>query len=132
MQRFAGALPDALGDGAAFAAEAGLRGREEEVFLQDFLQALAKRLNQLFDGKCPVYLGRIWQGEKTPCFYLQLPGLKRDELICGRVRREIDLELHFYADSRQDAAAGLSCDLVAEKLLRGLGALAGVRRAYRG
>lgn len=100
--------------------------------MQDFLQALAKRLNQLFDGKCPVYLGRIWQGEKTPCFYLQLPDLKRHELICGRVRREIDLELHFYADSRQEAAAGLSCDLVAEKLLRGLGALAGVRRAYRG
>lgn len=126
--------------------------------MQDFLQALAKRLSQLFEEKWPVYLGRLWQGEKTPCFYLPPPELQRRLLPCGRVRREIALELHFYADKqpklgksgepvrnselsrsgeqRQSGElvrnAALSREQVAEKLLRGLAAFAGEQRAYRG
>ena len=96
--------------------------------MQDFLQALAKRLSQLFEEKWPVYLGRLWQGEKTPCFYLPPPELQRRLLPCGRVRREIALELHFYADKQPK----LSREQVAEKLLRGLAAFAGEQRAYRG
>lgn len=110
--------------------------------MRDFLRALAKRLSQLFEEQWPVYLGRLWQGEKTPCFYLPPPELQRRLLPCGRVRREIALELHFYADKlpklgesgepSQNGELVLSREQVAEKLLRGLAAFAGGQRAYRG
>lgn len=99
--------------------------------MRDFWQALAWQLGRIFGRRWPVYLGRIWQGEKTPCFYLPPPELQRRLLPCGRVRREIGLELHFYAD-KQGGADGLNREQAAEKLLRGLAAFAGLQRAYRG
>lgn len=96
--------------------------------MRDFLQALTRRLEQLFGRDWPVYFGRIWQGEARPCFYLPPPSLLRRPLPCGRVRREIGLELHFYGDK----PGWEQVEQAAEKLLRGLPELFGTCRNYRG
>lgn len=113
--------------------------------MQDFLWAVAAKLRRLFPEGVPVYFGRLLQGEKTPCFYLPPPALRRQLLPCGRVRREIELELHYYprqsrfaAEKTADrAAAGALSSMseqerIGEGLVRGMGELAGRKRGYRG
>lgn len=103
--------------------------------MQDFLWAVADKLRQFGS---PVYFGRLWQGEKTPCFYLPPPSLRRQLLPCGRVRREISLALHYYPRQRKAAAAKVNETGIAEQtrigegLVRGMAELTGRQRGYRG
>ena len=110
--------------------------------MQDFLWAAATKLRQLFPGGevGPVYFGRLLQGERTPCFYLPPPALHRQLWPCGRVRREIDLTLHYYprpskaaAEKPDGAWSGLAeQERIGEGLVRGMAELSGRLRAYRG
>ncbi len=113
--------------------------------MQDFLWAVADRLRRLFPEGAPVYFGRLLQGERTPCFYLPPPALRRQLWPCGRVRREIELELCYYPRQRRFSAetaanssaaqnlSGLSeQERIGEGLVRGMGELTGRRRGYRG
>lgn len=110
--------------------------------MQDFLWAAATKLRQLFPGSevGPVYFGRLLQGERTPCFYLPPPALRRQLWPCGRVRREIDLTLHYYprpskaaAEKPDGAWSGLAeQERIGEGLVRGMAELSGRLRAYRG
>ena len=90
--------------------------------MQDFLWAAATKLRQLFPGGevGPVYFGRLLQGERTPCFYLPPPELHRQLWPCGRVRREIDLTLHYYPRPSKAAAEKPDGELsgLAEETLR--------------
>ena len=109
------------------------------MFLQDFLWAVTAGLRRLFPemADCPVYYGRLLQGERTPCFYLPPPALRRQLWPCGRGRREIDLQLHYYPRQRKGAAdkqqPGLAeQERIGEGLARGMTELFGRQRAYRG
>ena len=110
--------------------------------MQDFLWAVADKLRRLGltgrQDKLALYFGRLWQGENTPCFYLPPPSLRRQLLPCGRVRREITLELHYYPRQRKLPDEKINESGIAEQtrigegLVRGMGELQGRQRAYRG
>lgn len=98
----------------------------------DFIRGLAARLQAAFDGKYPVYWGRLPQGERRPGFFIPPLQVERRELPCERVWRQMRLELRFYAE-----AAGLSepalQEQVGERLLRELEYIEGADgRRYRG
>lgn len=98
----------------------------------DFIRGLAARLHGLFDGKYPVYWGRLPQGERRPGFFIPPVQVERREQPCGRIWRQLRLELHFYTK-----AVGLSelalQEQVGERLLRELGNIEGAGgRQYRG
>ncbi len=96
---------------------------------QDLLVALVGRLQEIFGDECGLFYGRVMQGQREPCFYLQPQAVERRLLAGGRVWRKVALELHFYPEAAgsldEQTAAG-------EKLLRGLSCLTGKLRAYRG
>lgn len=87
------------------------------------------RLREIFGEDCCLFYGRVLQGQREPCFYLQPQAVERRLLTGGRVWRKVALELHYYP-----AAAGSLDEQAAtgEKLLKELVSLEGELRAYRG
>lgn len=100
--------------------------------MKDFLRALAEKLAELFGEDCRLYYGRVLQGAKRPCFFVQPPRVCRQTLPGGRVKREYGVVLRFYDGPADEQSNGYEQQQVGERLLVGLQLLHGEKRCYRG
>ena len=64
----------------------------------EFIDAISKHLDEIFDGEYPVYLESVEQGLKVPCFFINPIYSSDRNMISNRKYRLYDFDIIFIPD----------------------------------
>ena len=84
----------------------------------DLMDAVTRKLDELFSGEYPIYTKNVEQGIETPCFFVGFLKTSDDLLHGSRRQRTWDMRVQFIPEEHTDCAKLLND--VCETLLEGI------------
>ena len=84
----------------------------------DLMDAVTRKLDELFSGEYPIYTKNVEQGIETPCFFVGVLKTSDDLLHGSRRQRTWDMRVQFIPEEHTDCAKLLND--VCETLLEGM------------
>lgn len=84
----------------------------------DLMDAVTRKLDELFSGKYPIYTKNVEQGIEMPCFFIGFLKISDTPLLRTRRQRTWDMRVQFIPEEHTDCTRLLN--EVCEMLLEGM------------
>lgn len=70
----------------------------DEICLNDVLDAISVKINEIFGNKYTIYSNEIKQGFQTPCFYIKVLPESRTKKLGPRYQMNTSFVIHTFLD----------------------------------
>lgn len=70
--------------------------------LNDIIDAISIKLDQVFGDGCRIYSEDVKQGLKEPCFFIAVLNPSQSQIIGSRFSREYPVDIHYFPKAKEN------------------------------